>query len=62
MVAKRRTKGGTKRASKARAPSDKELIRVAAEQEREFWKLMAAIDASLDETEEINRRTAARLR
>jgi len=62
MVAKRSTKGGTKRAPKALAPCDEELMRVAAEQDREFWRIMAAIDASLDETEEISRRTSARFR
>jgi hypothetical protein len=61
MVAKRSTKGGTKRASKATDPSDDELMRVAEEQNKEFYRLIAAIDAALDETEEINRRNRARL-
>jgi hypothetical protein len=59
MVAKRSTKVGTKRASTARAAGDDELLAVAAEQDKELSRLMAAIDATLDEIERMHSRNRA---
>jgi len=59
MVSRRSTKGSTRKASLAPASDDDELLAVAAEQDREFSRLMAAIDATLDEIEQMHSRNRA---
>ncbi len=59
MVAKRSTKGGTRQASSAPARGDVERLAVVAEQDKELSRLMAAIDATLDEIEQMHSRNRA---